>query len=100
MAFDSALKMTKVKLDLFSDEDKYSFIEKAIRGGIAMITKRKVTANNKYLKDGSYDPSKESSFLFYIDANNLYGQSMSQPLPTGMMLIVARRLPMIPRNFQ
>ena len=30
-----------------------------------------------------YNPSQESSYLQYLDANNLYGWAKSQPLPTG-----------------
>ena len=29
-----------------------------------------------------YDKAKESNHLIYLDANNLYGWAMSQPLPT------------------
>ncbi len=28
-----------------------------------------------------YDKTKESTYISYVDANNLYGHSMSQPLP-------------------
>ena len=46
-----------------------------------MICKRFAQANNRYCDN--YDPLKESTFLAYYDANNLYGWAMSQHLPTG-----------------
>ena len=54
--------------------------EKGIRGGITHISKRYAEANNKYMKD--YDPGKETSYIQYLDANNLYGWAMTQNLPT------------------
>ena len=57
----------------------YLFFEKGVRGGYSAITKRLATANNKYVE--GYDESKPSSYICYLDANNLYGWSMSQPLP-------------------
>ena len=33
--------------------------------------------------DGKFDPRKPSSYIQYLDTNNLYGWAMSQTLPTG-----------------
>ena len=42
-----------------------------MRGGISYIAKRHSKANNKYIK--CYDSGKESKYITYLDANNLYG---------------------------
>ena len=81
LSMDAMLKMTKVKLELLTDPDMYLFFEKGIRGGNSTITGRYAKANNKYLKN--YDPKKENVFIQCLDANNLYGWAMSQPLPVG-----------------
>ena len=49
-----------------------------MRGGISYIAKRYSEANNKYME--CCDSSKESKYITYLDANNLYGWAMSQYL--------------------
>ena len=44
---------------------------KGIYGGICNKVHNYPEANNKYMEN--YDKNKESSFLMYVDANNLYG---------------------------
>ena len=53
-------------------------IEKGIRGRICQATYRYAKANNKYMKN--YDEINESSYIEYLDANNLYQRTMSQKL--------------------
>ncbi len=60
----------------------YLFFEKGNRGGISTITTRYGEANNPYMGD-EYDPEKPTKYITYLDANNLYGWAMSNPLPTG-----------------
>ena len=81
LSWDTMLKMTSLKLKKISDIDKYLFIEKGLRGGISYIAKRYAKANNKYMND--YDPEKPSTFINYLDMNNLYGWTMSEYLPYG-----------------
>ena len=80
LAWDACLKETGQKLELLDDYDMLMMIEKGIRGGITHISKRYCEANNKYMS--SYNPDKESIYLQYLDANNLYGWAMTQKLPT------------------
>ena len=80
-SWDALLKCTNVSLELITDPDMYLFIEKGLRGGISMVSHRHARANNP--RRENYDPSQPNSFLQYLDANNLYGWAMSQPMPTG-----------------
>ena len=81
LAWDAMLKMTNVKLDLITDIDMENMVQLGMRGGVSSIMHRHEKANNKYMKN--YEKDKDSSYLMYLDANNLYGWAMSQKLPVG-----------------
>src|SRR5436305_5088293 len=76
------LKMTGVKIELFTEMAMHDFVEKAKRGGISMACKRYFKANNPKMGK-AFNPSKPTSWISYVDANNLYGWAMSQFLPIG-----------------
>ena len=78
LAWDACLKETKQELELLKDYDMLMMFEQGIRGGISHISKRYAEANNKYMKD--FDESKPSTFIQYLDENNLYGWAMTQKL--------------------
>ena len=56
-------------------------LKKRLRGRISYTVRRYTKANNKCIND--YDPKKPSTFITYLDMNNLYGWRMSEYLPYG-----------------
>ena len=75
LSSDTMFKMIEIELELISVIHMFLFVEKGMEGGISHITKRYSKANNKYMK--SYDDGKPSKYIIYLDANNLYGLTMS-----------------------
>ena len=79
LALEAMLKITKVKIELLTDIDMVLMVENGIRGGLTQVVKKYGVANNKYLPD--YNKNKKSTYLQYLDANNLYGYAMIKKLP-------------------
>ena len=79
LAWRACLKKTNVELELLANYDMVLMVKEGIRGGICHAMQRYAKANNKYMKD--YDRKKKSSYIQYLDANNLYGKSMTEKLP-------------------
>ena len=81
LSWQSGLKMTGKTLELLTDENMILLFEKGIRGGICNATSKYAEANNKYMKN--YDNNKPSTYLIYVDANNLYGYALCKKLLYG-----------------
>ena len=56
--------------------------ERGIRGGITQSVRKWAAANNPYVQS-NYKPREPTRYPQHLNANNLYGWAMSQPLPTG-----------------
>ena len=79
LSWDAMLRVTGIKLELLTDPDMLMMVENGTRGGVSMISNRYSEANNKYMD--SYDQTKPSKYIQYLDANNLYGWAMSEKMP-------------------
>ena len=79
LSWDAPFKKTEVELELLTDLEMHLFVERGMRGGISMVSKRYSKANNPLVPD--YDPSKPNKYIVYYDANNLYGWAMCKSLP-------------------
>ena len=73
--------------ELFSagEMNKLCFFKQCIRGGCSGVSKRYSKANNKFVKTmmAAAADKKPKKYIIYLDANNLYGWGMKQPLPYG-----------------
>ena len=71
LSWDALLKRTGVDLELLMDMDMHLMIERGMGGGISMVSQRHAKANNPRVE--RYDPTQQTSYITYLDANNLYG---------------------------
>ena len=63
------MKYTGINVQTLQDKDMIILLENNIRGGISSVM------GDRYVE------SIDTENILYIDANNLFGHSMSQPLP-------------------
>ena len=74
-------------------------LENEVRGGICQASRRYAKTNKKYVNN--YDKKIESSYIAYLDANNLYGWPMSQKLPVnGFKWVEKEHLPKFNEDFK
>lgn len=89
LSWDAMLLYTDVKLELISNLEIYQMLEKGIRGGLAQCSLRHAEANNKYLPH--YNDNAPSSYLVYLDCNNLYGYAMTKSYPISDFRFLSRQ---------
>ena len=64
----------------YSTDDVCDFASKYFKG----FNAKEIKELKEGMKKGeTFNPEQIIKFLVYLDANNLYGWAMSQPLPTG-----------------
>ena len=71
LAWQACLKKNEVELELLTNIDTLLMAEKGTRGKICQEMHRYVKTKNKYMKN--YHKNTTSSYLMYLDANNLHG---------------------------
>ena len=69
LAWQACLNKTGVELELLTDNDTLMGYENRIKGGMCNAVYRYPKANNKYMKN--FDENILSTYLEYLDANNL-----------------------------
>ena len=73
-------RITGTEVELISDPEMFEFFEAGIRGGMVFLNQHHVGANTPRVPQ-TYNPQTAYCDLLYVDANNLYRQALSMPLP-------------------
>lgn len=79
-SLQTMLYQTRINIELLTDINMQYLVLEGIRGGYACINKKFSAARNKYV---GFPPKKgcKVKHLIFWDANNLYGKSLTYPLP-------------------
>ena len=81
LAWQAYLKKADAELELQTNFNMLLMVEEGIRSRMYHAVHRYAKANNKYMNN--YDEKEESSYIQYLDENNLYDWATSQKLPVG-----------------
>ena len=86
---DAFLRVCKADIELLTVREHLDIAEAMLRGGISSVFSKKLSqANNKFVE--GFDNQKPSTFLWLIDANNLYGGIMEKyPLPLNNFIMAS-----------
>ena len=91
LAWQACLKETEINLELLADINMLLMVEEGIRGRMCQAIYRYAKTNNKFMKN--YDKNIKSSYLNYLDINNLYGWAMSEKFSViGFKWIIEKSL--------
>ena len=91
LAWQACLKKPygHIELELFTDLDMLLMSETEIRCRITQAVHRYAKSNNEHMDD-KFNPKEVSSYLLYLDTNNLYGWAMIQKLIISISMRIAR----------
>ncbi|XP_050528230.1 uncharacterized protein LOC126898333 [Daktulosphaira vitifoliae] len=73
------LKYMDAYIDLLTDPDMLLMFEMGICGGLTQVNQWYARANHPDVPD--YNPDLPYKYLQYLDATNLYGTTMMEPIP-------------------
>ena len=71
------MKMTGVRLQLFSEPEMHLFVENSIRGGVSVISRRYAVDNNRYTGE-DVNETEQNSFIFLVFYNLLTYRSITK----------------------
>lgn len=69
------------RLENMTDSEMFLMVERGIRGGMCQVMRPRGEANIPGRPE--HDPEKPEAKVLYLDACNLYGKAMKEPLPEG-----------------
>ena len=83
LSYASALKWCNRKIGLITEPEIFRDVEQCKRGGYAFVNKHHCVANNIYANPDFCGSKMDEVYLANVDENNLYGNALRYPLPTG-----------------